>query len=604
MQFEDKDKKSAPLLPEDADVPLEASTDEQVDAQEELAAQTDTAETDDAIDHILKEEADALLAIDDEHVSSAQAKTTAKPNWRQKLVSLLQLWWYNKWARWGTLGGLFLLLVVVFALPPSRYFVLNTVGVRATASVVVVDQSTDLPLKNALVKLGGAEATTNERGEAALSSVKLGRHDLVVERIAFADLAQAVTVGWGSNPFGTVELEAVGAQYVFIATDYLSGKPIPGAEAASGQASAFADEEGKITLALEDPEDALIEVSITASGYRQEQQVLEATTIEQITVEMVPAQPEFYISKQSGKYDLYRMDVDGKNKKVLLAGTGNENADIRLVSSPDGAYVALSSIRSGARDSNGYPLRTLTIINVATGETKAIDQAQHFTFIDWNGDTLVYQVTYAAPSAATNQRQRLVAYDIDQAARTLLVTTDYFAGFIGSGEYVYFALAQSDPSGAVGLYRIKHDGTDKQRVLDKRVWGMVRTSVAKISIETPDGWYDYTLGASQAQKGDSPTNMYSSRVYTELTGSEKSLWLDDRDGKGAAILHDKKTGQDTVIVVASGLTAPLRWLSDTAFVYRIQTSGETADYVQSINGGDPKKLTDVTATAGFTPTAY
>ena len=617
MQFDDEQNNHPPRTPETADEPeaTEEATapvlpdtdqaevvEEPAPSQEELAAATDEAETDDAIEHIIKEESDALLNLDDE-----QAKKAAKPKktgWRAKLSDFFQAWWYNKWARYGTLAGLVLVFVAVFAVPPSRYFVLNTFGVRATASVTVVDAETDLPLKNALVKLGGAEATTNARGEATLSAVRLGRDTLVVERIAFADYEEPVTVGWGSNPFGTRELTVVGVQYRFTLTDYLSGKPITDAEAVSGRASALADKDGKIVLALEDPEKELIEITITADDYREEKQVLRANETEPIEVKMVPAQPHVYVSKQSGKYDVYQMDVDGKNKKVLLAGTGNENQDIRVVSSPTGSHVAVASIRSSARDSGGYPLRSITVIDVATGASKAIDQAQQFALVDWAGDKLIYQATYAAPSASTNQRQRLISYDAEKEARATLVTTDYFSGFMSSGGYIYYAIAQSDTTQDSAFYRIKPDGSSKQTVLDKPVWGLVRTSVSKLSIETPDGWYTYTLGASGAQKGDSPTNMYASRIYVEREGSEKSLWLDERDGKGVVLVHDKKTDKDDVIVTASGLGAPLTWLSDTVFVYRVQTTNETADYAASINGGEPVKLTDVTAVTGFTTTLY
>ena len=40
---------------------------------------------------------------------------------------------------------------------------------------------------------------------------------------------------------------------------------------------------------------------------------------------MVPAQPAVFVSRASGKYDLYRIDLDGKNKRLLLAATGNED---------------------------------------------------------------------------------------------------------------------------------------------------------------------------------------------------------------------------------------------------------------------------------------
>lgn len=600
----DTTKNTAPELPDEqpsTEVPAESGA-----LETDLVAATDDAETDTAIDDLLKEESDTLLAIDSEKPAvGTPYAVRQKPTWWQKFVSVLQLWWYNKWARWGTIIGFVLLLVAIFAVPYSRYFVLNTVGVRAGASVTILDGATDLPLKNVTVKLGGAQAKTNEQGEAVLTEVRLGSQDMVVTRIAFAELRQPVTVGWGSNPFGELALTATGSQYSFTVTDFLSGKPIEGAEAVSGQASAFADKDGLISLVLDDPDETGVVVTVGADEYRSDEYVIKADQEAATAVALAPAQPVVYVSKQSGTYDVYRMDVDGKNKKLVLAGTGNENQDIRLVVSADGNRAAISSIRSTARDSAGYPLRSLTVVDLKSGTTKAIDQAQYFSFVNWDDSRLVYQVTYAAPSAATNQRQRLIAYDTADEARTTLVTTDYFTGFVGMTDYIYYAIAPSDTTQPSGFYRIKSDGSAKQQLLDAQIWGLVRTSVSAIAIETPNGWYDYTLGTSAAQKGNAPTNLYTSRNYTELlAGSGKSLWLDERDGKMVVLLHDKKSGEDKVIVTGNGISLPIRWLSSTAFVYRVQSSAETADYAQSIAGGDPRKLTDVTATIGFTTTLY
>ena len=80
----------------------------------------------------------------------------------------------------GTIAGLVVLLLVAAILPPSRAFALNLIGVRATASVTVLDATTQLPLKNANVSLGSVTAKSDAKGQVTLSKVKLGSQQLSV----------------------------------------------------------------------------------------------------------------------------------------------------------------------------------------------------------------------------------------------------------------------------------------------------------------------------------------------------------------------------------------------------------------------------------------
>jgi hypothetical protein len=64
-------------------------------------------------------------------------------------------------------------------------------------------------------------------------------------------------------------------------------------------------------------------------------------------------------------------------------------------------------------------------------------------------------------------------------------------------------------------------------------------------------------------------------------------------------VHDESTGKDTKLTAQSGLSYPVRWLSDTVLEYRVATNGVASNYVISINGGTPKKIADVTSTYAY-----
>jgi hypothetical protein len=97
--------------------------------------------------------------------------------------------------------------------------------------------------------------------------------------------------------------------------------------------------------------------------------------------------------------------------------------------------------------------------------------------------------------------------------------------------------------------------------------------------------------------GSPPT--LKSRIYTSGPDGKKAAWTDIRDGKGVLIIYDTETGKDKVIQRQSGLVNPVVWIDDDHIVYRVATGSETADYVVNVNGGDPKKIIDVTNTIGL-----
>ncbi|HZM63917.1 MAG TPA: hypothetical protein VFB59_02175, partial [Candidatus Saccharimonadales bacterium] len=330
-----KDNKKQDLTGPDQD--KEQPSFEPQTAQSDSDETLDDQKTADAVDDIIRNESDELLEAQD-------AKT------QKVLPDGKKSWWRRAWLRWV------LLLVLLaaggaMAYPKSRYWVLNTAGMRVSASVVVVDNTTGQPLKNVTVSLGGGQAFTDADGKAKVDKVKLGRATLKLERIAFAPQEKQVVLGWGSNPLGRFELQAVGAQYTVVVRDFLSNQPIEGAEASSGQAAARSDNTGKIILTLDKSDGSDVTAILAAPGYRSEEVTLKAAVTNELV--LVPSAKDVFVSKESGKYDVYTMDADGKNKKLLLAGTGLESGNIGLAVSPDGERVALVSTRDNVRTADG-----------------------------------------------------------------------------------------------------------------------------------------------------------------------------------------------------------------------------------------------------------
>lgn len=553
-------------------------------------------QTDQAVDDIVSKESDELLAVEDAH---KEAENEKPDGFGQKFRNFFYGWWHNKWARWLTIIFILAVIGIAAGIPAIRYKVLNTVGVRSSVSVVVLDNTTQLPLKNVTVKMAGQAVNTNIDGVAKIEHLKLGPQTLTIQRIAFATVTQQVTVGWGSNPLGSIVLKAVGVQYTIYTTDYVSGKPLQNVEATSNGIEALSDKNGKIVLTVDNENAQTVPVAIILNGYRTEQMDLPPANTLTTNVQLVTDRKDVFISRQSGKYDLYKIDVDGKNKQVLLAATGTENENISLVVSPSGDQAALVSTRDNMRDSDGYLLTTLTLINIKEGTTQTLDHAEQIQIVDWIDKRLIYTEAVASASAANAQRYKLLSYDYAAASRIQLATANQFNGVLTANGVVYYATAATDPATQPLFAKIRPDGSARQTLYTQEVWSIFRIDYNTVALQTPAGWLSYSIQNGQLVKGGAPT-IFASRIYNDAPDSQQSLWVDTRDGQGALIAYNLANSKDTVVQTQLGLTYPVRWLTSDAVVYSVVNKGETADYVMSLSGGKPHKITDVTHVYGIT----
>ena len=568
--------------------------------ESDTESDADDPVVDAAVADIVAKEGDEILAAEDAK-KEAQIQPIKKKGGIRHFFSS---WWHNKKARNLTL----LVLVAIFAalaiIPVTRYAILNALGVRASLSLQVVDSKYALPVKNAEVSAGGQTGITNNEGFATLTGVKLGKTQLVITKRSFATVEQSITVGWGSNPFNDpIQMTSTGSGYSFLVTDWLSGKPIAKAEVTDGESTALTDDSGKATLTIQ-PTDEDIELSIKATDYRTEKITIGIKETGEKAVKLIAGKPDVFVSKRSGKYDLYKRDVDGTNEAVLLAGTGSEQDPLGLLVKQDGITAAFVSTRDGKRDSNGFLLSNLYMVDVpAKTATKVPDtESAQIQLIDWVGDKLVFVKVSAGPSAATAGRQRILVYDSKQDKTSEIANANYFNDVEVYNGQIYFAPASGGGSGsaAAQLLRVNPDGSAKTVLLDKEVWATYRTAYPTIQISAvANKWYEQTLGENKVNALSGVPANPTHRIYINSPNGEKTTYIDSRDGKGVLIVQDLKTpsNPDVVVVSKGGLGYPVRWLSDKHILYRVSNSQETVDYIINIEGGDSQKVGDVTNTA-------
>ncbi|HJQ08288.1 MAG TPA: hypothetical protein VJ836_02265 [Candidatus Saccharimonadales bacterium] len=560
----------------------------------------DDPKTDEAVDDIVSREGDQVLTAEDAATRQNQVAAKSKRGFWRSLFYPLVWWLRNPWTRWLTvlviLGG----TVAVTVIPKYRYLALNTAGVQASSTISVVDNITERPLRNVAVSIDGYKAITDREGKAKLTQLKLGPHELRIQHPGFEEMQRRITIGWGSNPLGPFTLRAVGLQYELEIKDFLSGKPLEGVEATSDLAVALSDKNGKIILTLEETGLTSITVKIIHPGYRPEELTLTQGAKSKTPVALVPDRKAVFVSKQSGKYDVFKIDADGKNRTLLLAGSGSENGNIGLALSPDGQRVALVSARDNARDADGFPLQTLTLINVQDGSIVTLGRAEQIQLIAWFGTRLVFELV--SPDGVTGAKPyAVVSYDYPTTNRAQLVAAARLNAVLGAQGAVYYAtgIDSNDETVRPTFYKISPDGSNRHKIFEKEVWSLLYTDYKTLSLQTAnDGWHTYTMPGGAVATINAPSSLIS-RGYVDSAEQGASLWVDTRAAPVTLFAYDVSTGKDTAIQANNGIAYPVYWLRSDAIVYRVITAEETADYVTSVNGGIPHKLTDVINTFGF-----
>ncbi len=586
------------VTPEEAAEPTEVTDDETPESP--LEPTIEDAITDQAVADIIASESDELIVMKDEKVSSTKPAKTKKT----KKHSIFTWPFRTSAGRWLTFLIILIVGGAVGATPNYRYALLNALGVRSSASVVVLDQSTQQPLKNVTVKLAGQTTQTNDTGTAQLQKLRLGPTELRIEKRGFATETRSETVGWGSNPLTDVSLKPAGLQYTFTVTDVLSGKPIASAEATMGDATANADSKGEIKLTLDKNADLKAKLQIKAAGYREESMSLPSSTKQVVSVALTPAHKVAFISKRSGAYDLYKVDADGKNEQLVLKGTGSEQDNITLAVHPSEDVVVMISSRENKRDSEGNLLSTLTFVDLRDGKTKSVIQSPQIKAVDWIGTRFVYVQMVSNAGAEEPQRSKLMSFDYISGDNRQLAAANYFNDVVSAAGKIYYAPASAFQNGVNnGMFVVFADSSGKQSLFNQEVWNIFRTGYDKLTLAVQQDWYDYQLGGKPTKLSGQPSNT-STRVYVDSPDGKHSIWIDTRDGKGTLVVYDTATKEEKVLYAQAGLKGPVRWLNSSSVVFRVVSGKESADYAASLDGGSSKKITDVTDTKGVDRWTY
>jgi len=549
--------------------------------------------TDRVIDDIARSEVDEVIRVEDEKVIEAISRT---PTLKEKINTWFHSWWDIPKKRYTVLGLMMLFLITIFAVPPTRYAVLNTVGIRASATIVVLDESTSQPLKNVEVIIRGQTATTNVDGYATVEKVRLGSTDVTVKKLAYAETTFKKTIGLGDNKLNDAKMTPIGSQFKFEIVDWLSKKAIDKAEVEYWESSGLSDQDGEATLTIEPTDETEIEVTIKVEGYRDQRYKLDTTKTDDSQIDMKAGQASYFISNRNGKYDLYKI-YPGEEAEIVVVGTGSEREDMRFVVSPDRKYGVLVSTRDEVRNGDGYLLSGLYRINLESSEVTKLDESERIDLVGWVDQKLAYIKIASGASGKNPNRHRLQMLDLETLDNKELAASNYFNDVVVTDNKVFYAPSDAYKDNPdTSLFKADSDG-NISKIYDAEVWSIVQTSKDELTFDATGDWYSYSIQSNSASALSGPPTNRTSRIYVDGPDG-KTLWVDQRDGKGVLLAYNKDDNSDKVIWSQSGLSYPVQWLSDKHVVFRVNTNEETADYIINLDGGDAVKLSDVSNISG------
>jgi hypothetical protein len=310
-------------------------------------------------------------------------------------------------------------LVALLTLIPFTRFAIAGTFLKQSFKVVVVDQKTKKPVSSAEVTVAGKAALTDGQGRATIKA-RVGQTQLTVEKKYYKNASQSVLVPiLKQKQTAEVKLEATGRQVPIVVVNKITKKAVAGVSITAGDAKAKTDKEGKAMLVVPADKEK-IEASFSADGYNVLKQTVPVTIDgKSVEVAMIPAGKIYFLSNLTGKLDVVKSNLDGSDRQVVLAGTGNEDkSNTLLLASRDWKYMALLSKRDGGEYAK------LFLIETATDKLTTMDEGKaDFTIYGWADHRFVYKVSRAEIKSWQPNHYALKSYDATARKITTLDQT-------------------------------------------------------------------------------------------------------------------------------------------------------------------------------------
>ena len=171
--------------------------------------------------------------------------------------------------------GIIVLLLILLAIPPTRYPIIGSFY-KKQYQVKVVDAQTNNPVSAATITIAGKMANTNNQGIAHVK-VAVGNKQLAVTKKYYTTNSVKVLVPILTSGISTFKLIATGRQVPVTIVNKITGKPVSDATISAAGTSIHTDKNGTGMLVL--PADkASLTATLSAAGYNSQPATVQITT--------------------------------------------------------------------------------------------------------------------------------------------------------------------------------------------------------------------------------------------------------------------------------------------------------------------------------------
>lgn len=521
-----------------------------------------------------------------------------------------------------------ILLVPFFRMPVLGLFIKKSVTLQVNDSV------SNKPVSGADVKVGGFIGQTDVDGKVVFNA-SLGKRTLLITKKYYKDYQQKIVVDLG-KPKGTVQakIEATGRQVSITVSNKITNSPLKEALVSALDTNTKTDEKGKAIIVL--PADkADVDAKITKEGFNDQQVKIIVTDKDdpKNSFTQIPSGKLYFLSKLTGKIDVVKTNLDGSERKVVLAGTGKEaDTETVMLASRDWKYLALKSRRDGDK-------AKLFLIETDSDKLTTMDEGDaEFDLTGWTGSKFVFTVRRNNYQPWQTKAVALKSYDAKAKKLNIIDETSAsgdqnnyaqenigWVSGIGTSQIAYFkhwsiyhqfvSISFPELTGKTSqLILIDLDkGTNKKTIksynlatdiTDYRNYYSPKPSYSAVLYEPSeiyfavsdlDGVQSYselkndkvTENSSEAKAFFDQGKAYP--TYLLSPDAKATFWSDSRDGKNSLFLGDSNGENEKQVVVLSEFL-PYGWFSDE---YLLVSKEGSELYVLGKNGsGEPLKVSD------------
>ena len=531
--------------------------------------------------------------------------------------------WYGSHKKWAIPATVLLVLLILAAVPWSRYKAAGLV-VKKDFTIEILDSTSRSPVSGATVSAGSVSSQTDGDGRAALR-LSAGRHNILISKKYYeAERASVLVPILGQKSTPAIELDATGRQVKIIVNNLISQKILGDVDIKVADITAKTDKNGEAIVVL--PVGAQEQkATLGLAGYNNSEVTVKISSSEVLVnnFTLTPAGKVYFISKRTGKLDLMKANLDGSEAKVVVAATGKErDYDTVLLPSPDWKYVALL-----ARRTTAYPTPQLYILSTEDDELLGVDNGDaDYSLVGWSGNNLIYTVIRGDLPEWRTGRDKLKSYNAGTGKITLLNQSSA-AGDSNTSAYEYYTFVMISGEGIIyaknwTLVYDEESGYPESLVEGKRhtlsvisAAGQGYKQIASYELNqelqysrhSPTGFYiwqrfdeekfyDYTIGAAAPKSVsiDSDEFYDAYKTFYVSPSRKKTLWAEARDGKFTIFVGDIN-GLNAKTIASLDEYDVYGWFNEE---YILVTKSTSKLHIMSSEGSQPVKITD------FQPTAY